>query len=89
MQIWKSCDYKLRHNNVITKNNWKQRENADLGGTKQSIYRWKGFDERLFKNVFFIEFEQLCQKLWAFMSILWNRSPNMVMARDSGFKFRK
>ena len=23
----------------------KQWENADLGGNKQNIYRWKGFDE--------------------------------------------
>ena len=34
-----------RHNYVITKNIGKQWENADLGGTKQNIYRWKGFDE--------------------------------------------
>ena len=30
---------------VITKNNKKQWENADLGGTKQIIHRLKGFDE--------------------------------------------
>ena len=27
------------------KKQWKQWENADLGGTKQNIYRSKGFDE--------------------------------------------
>ena len=47
-----------------------QWENADLGGTKQNIYRWKGFDESYSKMYFFIEFEPLCQKLWAFMSNL-------------------
>ena len=45
MQIWKSCDQKWRHNDVITKNNGKQFENADLSGTKQNIYCWKGFNE--------------------------------------------
>ena len=45
MQILKPCDYKCRHNDVITKNNEKQWENADLGGTKQSIYRSKVFEE--------------------------------------------
>ena len=31
-------------NEVITKNNGKQWENADLGGTKQNTYRSRGFD---------------------------------------------
>ena len=43
---------------------------------------------RAIQNVFFIEFEPLCQKLYAFMSNLPNHSPNMVMSRDPGFKFR-
>ena len=55
---------------VITKNNGKQWENADLCGTKQNIHRSKGFDESYSKIVTFIEFEPLCQKLWAFMSNL-------------------
>ena len=42
-------------------------ENADLRGTKQNIYRSEGVNEELSKNVTFIEFEKLCQKLWAFM----------------------
>ena len=46
----------------------KQWENADLCGTKQNIYRSKGFDESCPKNITFIEFEPRCQKLWAFMS---------------------
>ena len=47
----------------------------------------------LSKNVLFIEFESLCQKLWAFMSnfdIFYDaRSPNMAMSRDPRSKFRK
>ena len=45
MQIWKSCDKKWRHSDVITKNDGKQWENANLCGTKQNIYRSKGFEE--------------------------------------------
>ena len=45
MQIWKPCDKKWRHDNVITKNNGKQWENADLREIKQNIYRSKGFDK--------------------------------------------
>ena len=65
----------------------KQWENADLHKTKQNIYRSKGFDESYPKMLTFIEFEPLCQKLWAFMSS--DHSPNMVMSHDPGYKFRK
>ena len=41
MQIWRPCDKKLRHNDVITKNN----ENADVRETSQIIYHSKGLDE--------------------------------------------
>ena len=48
---------------------------------------------RAIKNAIFIEFEPLCQKLWAFMSnfvIFYNaRSPNMAMSRDPRSKFPK
>ena len=46
---------------------WKQWENVDLRGTKKYI-SFKKFWWELSKNVTFIEFEPLCQKLWAFMS---------------------
>ena len=43
------------------------------------------------KMHFFAEFEPLCQNLWAFMSnfVLFyhNHSPNMVILRDSSYKF--
>ena len=48
---------------------------------------------RAIQNVLFIEFDSLCQKLWAFMSnfgIFYDaRSPNMAMSRDTESKFRK
>ena len=46
-------------NDVITKCN---------GETKQIIYHSKGIDTSYPKNVLFIEFEPLCQKVWAFLS---------------------
>ena len=45
MQIWKPSDKKWRHNDVITKNNERQWESADFVGTKQNIFRSKGFEE--------------------------------------------
>ena len=48
---------------------------------------------RAIQNVLFIEFEPLCQKLWAFMSIFGifydARSPNIAMSRDPRTKFQK
>ena len=89
MQILKPCDRKWRHNDIITKT----MENADLRETKQIIYHSKGIDESYPKNVLFIEFEPLCQKVWAFMSnfgMFYDaRSPNMAMSRDPRSKFWK
>ena len=58
----------MTRNDVIRRHYQKQRENVDLRGTKTHIYRSKDFDESYLKNVAFIEFEPLCQKLWAFVS---------------------
>ena len=48
---------------------------------------------RAIQNVLLIEFEPLCQKLWAFMSnfgIFYDaRSPNMAMSRDPTGKISK
>ena len=48
---------------------------------------------RAIQNVLFIEFEPLCQTLWAFLSNFGffydARSPNMVISRDPRSKFRK
>ena len=70
-----------------------QWKNADLRDWPQIIYHSKGIDETYPKIYFFIEFEPLCQKLWAFMSIFGSfydaRSPNMAMSRDPRSKFRK
>ena len=46
----------------------KQWGNADLRETKQIIYHSKGIDKSYPQTVLFIEFEPLCQKLWAFLS---------------------
>ena len=59
--------------------------------TKQIMYHSKGIDENYPKNLLFIEFERLCQKLWAFVSnfsIFYDAcSPNMAMSRDPRSKF--
>ena len=61
--------------------------------TKQIIYQSKGIGESYPKMYFFIEFEPLCQKLWAFMSIFGifydAHSPNMAMSRGPRSKFQK
>ena len=48
---------------------------------------------KLSKNVFFIEFKPLCQKLWKFLLnfglFYLAHSPNMIMSRDPRCKFRK
>ena len=45
----------------------KQWQNSDLRETKQTIYHSECID-RASKRVLLIEFEPLCQKLWAFLS---------------------
>ena len=46
----------------------KQWQNSDLRETKQIIYHSKSIDKSYPKNVLFIEFEPLSQKLWTFLS---------------------
>ena len=83
----------VTRNDVIMTSLPKRMENADLLKTKQIIYRSKGIDESYPKMYFFLKFEPLCQKLWAFMSnfgIFYDaRSPNMAISRDPRSKFRK
>ena len=66
----KICKFEnhVTRNDVITESNGKQWENTDLRRTKQNIYHSKRIWWELSKNVTFIEFELLCQMLWAFMS---------------------
>ena len=82
IQIWKPCDKKWRHNDIITKNNRKMRTSAK----PNKLYIIQKVLMRAIQNILFIEFEPLCQKLWAFMSnfgIFYDaRSPNMAMSRD-------
>ena len=65
-------------------------------GPRRNQTNYKSFQRywrELSKNVLFIEFESLCQKLWAFMSnfgICYDaHSPNMAMPRDPRSNFRK
>ena len=58
----------VTRNDVITKNNRKQWENANLRRTKLKYISFKRIWWELFKIVTFIEFELLCQKVWTFMS---------------------
>ena len=89
IQIWKPWDKKWRHNDIITKNNGKCRPTRNQTNyISIERYWWE-----LSKNVLFIEFDSLCQKLWAIMSnfgIFYDaRSPNMAMSRDPRSKFQK
>ena len=59
MQIWKPCDKKRCHNDVITKNNKKMRPSNKP--VKLYISR-KVLTRAIQKNVSFINFEQFSQK---------------------------
>ena len=84
VQIWKPCDQKWRHND-----NGKMRTSSK----PNKLFIIRKVLMRAIQNVLFIEFESLCQKLWAFMSnfgIFYDaRSPNMAMSCDPRSKFRK
>ena len=89
MQVWKPCDTKWHHDDIISKNNRKMRISAKpnklyivrkvlMRGTQKCRFYW----------------------IWAFMSkvmgifvTFWHfydaRSPNMAMSRDPRRKFRK
>ena len=70
-------------------NNGKQCENADPGGTKQTIYRSKVFYESYTKMSLLLNLSH-CVKCYGHLcQIYHDHSPNMVMSRDPGFKLRK
>ena len=69
MQIWKPCAKKQHHNDVIPKtmaNNGKMRTSTE----SHKMYIFCKVLMRAIQKCNFIEFEPLCQKLWAFMSNL-------------------
>ena len=70
MQIWKPCDKKWRHNDIITKNNRKQWKNTDLYETKQIIYHSKGNDESYPKMYFLLNLWALLSNFWHFLQCL-------------------
>ena len=53
----------------------------------RKLYRSKDF-VKSYPNIILVEFERLCQKLWAFMSnfgfFYHDHSPDMVKSCDSG-----
>ena len=64
MLIWKPSNNKWRHNDVFTKT-------MSKFGPPRNQTKYKSFERywwELSRNVLFIEFEPLCQKLWAFLS---------------------
>ena len=53
------------------------------------IYRPKGFEERYSKMYFLLNLSHCVKSYEHFCQIYQNHSPNMVMSRDPGSKFRK
>ena len=76
-------------NYVITKNNGKIRTSAK----PNKLYIIRKILMRAIQNVLFIEFEPLCQNVWAILSnfrfFYDARLPNMVMSLDPRSKFWK
>ena len=81
---------------------WKQWENADFGGTKQNINRWKGFDESCSKMQFllnlsfcvkscghFCQIYQTTHQIWSRHVTLASNSENVHFSPNSVLKFRK
>ena len=91
MQIWKPRDKKLRHNDVISKNNKRQWESADLVRTKQNIYRSKGFEGCYSKMSFFLIWATVLDVMGIYVKFTktTHQKYGHVMSRDPGFKFRK
>ena len=68
MQIWKPCDKKWRHTDVITKNNRTTMGKCGPPRNQTNYISLERYWWELSKNTLFIEFEPLCQKLWVFLS---------------------
>ena len=82
----------VTRNNVIMTSLPKTMEKCGPPRNQQIIYHSKGIDESYPKNILFIEFEPLFQKLWVFMSncIFYDgHSLNMATPRDPRSKFVK
>ena len=66
MQIWKPCNKKWRHNDIITKT----MENADLRETRQIIYHSKGIDESYPKMYFLLNLSHYVKRYGHLCQIL-------------------
>ena len=90
-KIWKFEDHVTRNDVIMMplpktiESDGKMRTSAE----PNKIYIVGKVLMRAIQKVTFIEFEPLCQKLCALCQIYHYHSPNMVMSRDPGFKFRK
>ena len=88
-QIWKPCDKKWRHNDIITKNNEKMRTSAKPN--KLYIIR-KVLMRAIQKCIFYWIWVTMSKvigiyvKFWHFYDA---RYPNMAMSSDPRSKFRK
>ena len=78
----------MTRNDVIRMSLQKKWENADLNGTKQNIYQWKGFDESFPKTQFLLNLSHFVKSYtFIYVQFYHDHSLNIVMSRDSGFKF--
>ena len=64
-------------NDVVMMSLKKHLQNSDLRDTNQVIYHSKDIDKSYPKNVLFIEFEPLCQKLWHLCKF-WHVLPSLI-----------
>ena len=91
-KIWKFENHVTR-NDVIMTSLPKTMEKCGPPRNQTNYISFERYWWELSKNVPFIEFESLCQTLWAFMSnfgISYDaRSPNMAMSLDPRSKFLK
>ena len=91
----KICNFEnhVTRNEVIMTSLPKTMEKCGPPRNQTNYISFERYWWELSKNVLFIEFELLCQKLWAFISNFGTfyvaHSPNMVMSRDPRRNFKK
>ena len=95
LKFHKICKFEnyVTRNDVIMTSLPKTMEKCGPSQNQTNYTLFKRYWWELSKNLLFVEFESLCQKLWTFMSnfvIFYDaRSRNMAMSRDPRSKFRK
>ena len=95
LKFQKICKFEnhVSRDDVIMTSLPKTMEKCGPPRNQTNYISFKRYWWELSKNALFIEFESLCQKVWAFMSnfgIFYDgRSPNMAMSHDPRSKFWK